>query len=176
MKQTVSQLTLSLHPELPIEVTFDGPDTSSEGGLLLLRQADTKLGLCEWFSSLLPDDRMGSRVQHDRLEQVRQRIYPIACGYEDCNDADHLRHDPLLKTVCDRTLTDAGLSSQPTLTRLENAVTGKALRLLTARFEDEWVSSLPADTTACWCAFRRPSHWPKCLPRSRRGSQLIRRN
>jgi len=147
MKQTVSQLTIGFHPELPTDVTFDGPDTSSDGGLLLLRQADMQLGLCKWFSSLLPDERMGSRVQHDRLEQVRQRIYQIACGYEDCNDANHLRHDPLLKTVCDRTPTDAGLSSQPTLTRLENAVTGKALRLLTARFEDEWVSSLPADTT-----------------------------
>jgi hypothetical protein len=86
-------------------------------------------------------------VEHDRHEQVSQRIYQIALGYEDCNDADTLRHDPLFKLVCDRApKSPQGLSSQPTLSRLENAVTGNSLRKMIAVLEQAYVERLPADT------------------------------
>jgi hypothetical protein len=52
------------------------------------------------MAAALPDERDQSRVVHSRLEQIAQRVFMIACGYEDCNDADSLRHDPLFKTVC----------------------------------------------------------------------------
>jgi len=148
MKQTVSQLRLGFHDKQRVDVTFDAPDTSSDGGLLLLRQVDEELGLSDWFSWQMPDERDQGRLRHDRKEQVRQRVFQIACGYEDCNDADDLRTDPLLKTVCDMNPDDeGGLSSQPTLSRFENSVTGWHLRQLMNRFEDTYVEGLPEDTT-----------------------------
>jgi hypothetical protein len=78
---------------------------------------------------------------------VHQRLYQIALGYEDCNDADRLRSDPLLKTVCDRAPEDpAGLSSQPTLSRFENAADPGTIKRLPEQFEQRWVDALAADT------------------------------
>jgi len=108
---------------------------------VLLRQTDDRLRLSEWFAALLPDGRDPAKVEHDRREQVRQRLYQIALGYEDCNDADRLRHDPLLKSVCDRPPRDTGLSSQPTLSRLENAIDWPTLRALLRRLEDHYITS-----------------------------------
>lgn len=114
---------------------------------MLLRQVDDRLRLTEWFSDLLPDERRDDRVVHDRQEQIRQRVYQIAAGYEDCNDADTLRDDPLLKTVCDRNPSDPqGLSSQPTLTRLENSVDARTVKKLLLTFEQKYVEELPENT------------------------------
>ncbi len=96
------QVAFGFHRQLPVEAVFDAPEVSSDGGLLLLRETDDRLGLSRWFAACLPDARAAERVEHDRLEQVRQRVLQIAMGYEDCNDADTLRHDPMLKTACDR--------------------------------------------------------------------------
>jgi hypothetical protein len=146
MIECISQLRLGFHPTVPVTVGFDAPQISSDGGVLLLRQTDDRLGLSEWFARLLPDERDPAKVKHERREQVRQRLYQIALGYEDCNDADRLRHDPLLKSVCDRTPTDAGLSSQPTLSRLENTIEGRTLRAILQRLEEHYLQSLPAVT------------------------------
>jgi hypothetical protein len=107
---------------LPLEASFDGGRLTSDGGLPWLEQADRALALCAAFAAVIPDWRRGP-VRH-RLELlVRQRVFQIACGYEDQDDADTLRTDPLLKLVCGR-LPETGpdLASQPTLSRLENAV------------------------------------------------------
>ena len=147
MTECIPQLRLCFHPELPVVVDFDAPEISSDGGALLLRQVDEQLGLSAGFSACLSETREGQRVQHSRQEQSRQRIFQIALGYEDCNDADRLRHDPLLKTVCDRTAQDRqGLSSQPTLSRFENAQDGAVLRRLVCFFEERYVQALPAET------------------------------
>lgn len=147
MTDCSAPLDLGFHPDRPIYVTFDAPETSSDGGLLLLRQVDERLGLSRWFADSLVDRRDPSRVEHSRLEQVRQRVYQIAMGYEDCNDADQLRHDPMFKLVCDRLPDkDAGLSSQPSLSRFENAVDGATLNRLRHAFERTYVEGLAADT------------------------------
>ena len=147
MTECTRQLRLSFHPESPVVVEFDAPEISSDGGALLLRQVDDRLGLSAGFSACLVEHRERHRVQHSRQEQSRQRIFQIALGYEDCNDADRLRQDPLLKTVCDRTPQDQlGLSSQPTLSRFENAQDAATLRRLVCFFENRYVSELPADT------------------------------
>jgi hypothetical protein len=126
---------------------MDGPDSSSDGGALLLRQIDQELGLTAGLARWLQDRRDRSRVVHSRAEQVRQRVLQIALGYEDANDADRLRHDPILTTVCDRLPDDArGLSSQPTLSRLENSVSRLVLGRLVRWFERDYVRSLPPDT------------------------------
>ena len=143
----IAQTRLDFHPDLPVDVTFDGPQLSSDGGLLLLRQVDDQLGLAARVAAVLRDDRDPDRVVHSRLEQVRQRVFQIALGYQDANDATALRHDPLLKVACDRTPTpDAALSSQPTLSRLENGVTGREVVALQRALERDYVASLPTDT------------------------------
>jgi hypothetical protein len=141
MAECITQLALDFHPTVPLTVAFDAPHISSDGGALLLRQMDDRLGLSERLAALLPDERDPRKVKHARREQMRQRLYQIALGYADCNDADRVRHDPLLKSVCDRTPQADGLSSQPTLSRLENAVDARTLRALLREIEEQYVSS-----------------------------------
>jgi hypothetical protein len=141
MAEGIAQLSLDFHPTVPITVAFDAPQISSDGGVVLLRQMDERLGLSERLATLLPDAREARKVRHARREQVRQRLYQIALGYADCNDADRLRHDPLLKSVCDRTPQAGGLSSQPTLSRLENAVDARTRRAVLREVEEQYVRS-----------------------------------
>jgi hypothetical protein len=111
---------------LPLEATFDGGRLTSDGGLPWLGEAEAALGLCPAFAACIRDWRRGP-VRHALETLIRQRIFQIACGYEDQDDADTLRHDPLLKVVCGR-LPESGadLASQPTMSRLENAVDWRA--------------------------------------------------
>lgn len=147
MTQYTARCRAEFHPKQPIDITFDAPDISSDGGALLLRRIDEQLGLTERMAACLPDDRDPRRVQHTRGEQLRQRVFQIVLGYEDANDADTLRRDPVLQTVCDRAPDDPqGLSSQPTLSRFENAIDGASLRRLLRRFERDYVAALPEDT------------------------------
>ena len=90
----------------------------------------------------MPDERDSSKIKHNHCEQMRQRLYQIALGDPDCNDADRLRQDPVRKSVCDRPPYAEGLSSQPTLSRLENAVTGGRLRALVGEIEEPYGRSL----------------------------------
>ncbi|MBV9282916.1 MAG: IS1380 family transposase [Chloroflexi bacterium] len=108
-----------------LDVSFDGPQLTSDGGLCWLSEADTALGLCAALAAHIPEWRRGS-VHHSLEALVRQRVFQIACGYEDQDDADTLRSDPLLKLVCGRLPEGPDLASQPTLSRLENAVDAKA--------------------------------------------------
>jgi Transposase DDE domain group 1 len=107
---------------LPLNAAFDAGRLTSDGGLVWLSEADRLLGICDAFAGCVPDWRRGP-VLHSLSTLVRQRIFQIACGYADQNDATTLRSDPLLKAVCGR-LPESGLdlASQPTLSRLENAV------------------------------------------------------
>jgi hypothetical protein len=111
-------------PRGPLQAHFDGPQLTSDGGLCWLAEADMALGLCATLARHIPEWRHGP-VRHTLETLVRQRVLPMACGYEDQNDAATLRHDPLLKLVCGRLPQEADLASQPTLSRLENAVAAK---------------------------------------------------
>lgn len=137
----------------PIELQFQGRRTvltadaehvSSDGGVILLRQMDERLGLTARLVPSLGDLRDSSRVAHSRLEQLRQRVYQICLGYEDCNDADWLRHDPALRLACDAE--DHAMSSQPTLSRFENAVTGRELNRLLRTYEQDYFDELAPTT------------------------------
>ena len=105
---------------LPLTVDFLGGRLTSDGGLPWLAEADAALGLTEALAAALPDRR---HHRHHALQaMLAQRIYQIASGYDDQNDATTLRHDPLLKQVCGRLpVSGAALASQPTLSRLDNA-------------------------------------------------------
>jgi hypothetical protein len=99
-----------------VQVDFNGGDVTSDGGALLLRQADRRLGLSRAISRLLEDPRRQKSVQHTLPALLRQRVYGIALGYEDLNDHDTLRDDLLFQTGVERTDRLAGHSS---LHRLE---------------------------------------------------------
>lgn len=129
----------------PLVLSCDAPDVSSDGGVLLLRQLDDRLGLTRSFAALMSDDRDPVRRRHARVEQIRQRVYQIVLGYEDCLDANRLRHDPAMQHACGAG--DRPLSSQPTLSRLENAITGRELNRLWREFERQYVDGLDASTT-----------------------------
>jgi hypothetical protein len=114
--------TFATPSPLPLEAAFDGGRLTSDGGLPWLAEAEAALGLCAAFAARIPEWRRG-RVRHSLETLVRQRVFQLACGYADQDDADTLRTDPLLKLVCGRLPdSDADLASQPTLSRLENAV------------------------------------------------------
>jgi Transposase DDE domain group 1 len=111
---------------------FDAGRLTSDGGLAWVRRADSELELCATLAARIPDWRRGP-VRHSLETLVRQRVYQIACGYEDQDDADTLRTDPLLKLVCGRAPeAGADLASQPTLSRLENAVNARTCYRLAA--------------------------------------------
>jgi DDE family transposase len=121
----VSQSIAFRLPATHLTAAFDGPQLTSDGGLCWLAEADHALGLCTLLAAHLPEWRHRSG-RHSLETLVHQRVMQIACGYEDQNDATTLRSDPLLKLVCGRLPADGDLASQPTLSRLENAVDFKA--------------------------------------------------
>jgi hypothetical protein len=122
MTDCSTDLTLFPLPTKPVVIRADGGALTSDAGALLLRQLDERLGLSRRLMGCLVDRRERGKVQHDLLSLLRQRIYQIALGYEDCNDADYLRADPALKLAVGRAPLEADLASQPTLSRLENQV------------------------------------------------------
>ena len=123
----------------PVTITFDGGHLASDGGLVLVQRVDAMLGLTARLAACIRDVRDPKLVEQPLLILLRQRVFGLACGYEDCNDFDTLRRDPLFKLTAGRQpLTGLDLGSQPTLSRLENAVGAKDLvrlsRALVERF------------------------------------------
>jgi hypothetical protein len=127
-RQTVMDEDIALPFDLPavarkkVSAAFDGGRITSDGGVMLLAQAERRLGVAERLAAVMPDGRDASRVIHLLPDILRARIFAIACGYEDADDLDRLRSDPAFKLACSR-LPDTGrdLCSQPTISRWENA-------------------------------------------------------
>ena len=126
MTDCIPQLGFSFYRHHPIHADFSGGQITSDAGLLPLRAFDQRHHLTRDLAQLLSDPRQDDRVRHDSLALLRQRIYQIVAGYEDANDADRLRHDPLLQIIADQPLGQA-LGSQPTLSRWENAPSARDL-------------------------------------------------
>ena len=112
----------------PLTATFDAGRLSSDGGLIVLREAARQLGLAEVITAPLCDAREPVRVVHTYADMALARMLMISAGYEDCDDIDALRADPALKLACGRCPeSGADLMSQPTLSRLENLAQWRAL-------------------------------------------------
>lgn len=120
-----------LFPEIfskPVVAHFDQRQGSSDGGAVLLKAADRRLGLTAALAACLVDERQPGKVEHETEELLAQRIYGIACGYADANDAARLAGDPVHKLLVGRDPVEgADLASQPTLSRFENAPDRKQL-------------------------------------------------
>ena len=100
-----------------LEINFNGGDISSDGGVLLLREADKKLGLTAELAKIFPDRRNQDLITHTVENMIRQRVYSIALGYEDLNDHNELRRCLAMQSAIG---TDEVMASSPTLCRLEN--------------------------------------------------------
>ncbi|MCP4958730.1 MAG: IS1380 family transposase, partial [Actinomycetia bacterium] len=106
----------------PVVAAFDQEHSSSDGGALLLKAIDEKLGLSEQLAECLRDDRQAGKVRHDLSELVQQRMFAIALGYPDGNDANELADDPIHKMLIGRNPVHGDrLASQSTVSRFENA-------------------------------------------------------
>ncbi len=120
-----------LFPDLfnkPLVATFDQPHASSDGGAIVLKAAEARYGLIDGFARCLVDERQAGKVRHTLEDLLAQRIYGLACGHPDANDADRLADDPIHKLLLDRDPIDGdALASQPTISRFENHVGSQAL-------------------------------------------------
>jgi hypothetical protein len=104
-----------------LQADFDGGTLSSDGGVLFLREIEAQIGIIRRFARALDDPRDARYTDHSYEEMLSQRIFQIACGYEDANDCDPLRHDPAFKAACGRLpILGEPLASQPSMSRLEN--------------------------------------------------------
>jgi len=133
------QLTFSFLKRRNLTVDFGGGEITSDAGLLLIRQADNSLELISGLAECIRDVRDARYVDHALVTLLRQRIYQVVAGYEDCNDANVVRRDPALKAACGRKLSDEDLGSQPTLSRLENAITRNDLYHVGEYFLDLYI-------------------------------------
>lgn len=120
--QSVPGTALDFFPSRPVEFELSAAPLSSDAGLLVFRQFDEQIRLTEQFAAALDDRRDPTFTKHSLLTMLRQRIYGILADYEDQNDHDTLRSDPIFKLIADRLPDDPDLASQPTLSRFENAV------------------------------------------------------
>jgi hypothetical protein len=121
---------------------FTGGDITSDAGALLLREVDHKLGLIQKLDAVIPDPRNPALIIHQQLTLLRQRIFAIAMGYEDGNDHQHLRDDPLMQLITERGIDpEKPLASPPTLCRLENRVMRRTLGDIAKVFVEVFIAS-----------------------------------
>lgn len=132
-----------------ITAAFDGGRLTSDGGVLLLAQAERAMGLCRRLAACIADPRDPARVIHRLDDILRARVFAIACGYEDADDLDALRDDPGFRLALDKLPgSGAGLASQPTMSRWENAPTTRELARMMAAMIDIYCASYPAAPAA----------------------------
>src|ERR1700730_15562661 len=111
----------------PVVVKFDGGLLSSDGGILALREVEQRLGVADRLPGCMVDPRAPDQITHSLADIIRFRLLMISAGYEDGNDANSLRGDPMFKMALDLTPSDRALCSQSTISRLENLPDARAL-------------------------------------------------
>jgi Transposase DDE domain group 1 len=172
--QDVKQIEFDFLADLPVVVQRHEGQLTSDAGLLPIAQFDRRLNYTARMAACLEaepadDPRQRHRkpqTQLQRIEMLRQRLFGILAGYEDCNDHDTLRDDPALKMVADRLPEDDALASQPTLSRFENSVTPAILQQLIdftittgiERLKEKNGGRLPASITLDLDATDDPTH------------------
>lgn len=139
------RLLIEVIDHKPVLLDFQAGRLSSDAGLLLLGQVDGHLGLTHALASMLPDKRDPKRTRHSMIDLLRQRVFQIAGGYQDQDDSDSLRDDPILKLLLGRAPeTGAALASQPTISRFENGVGPKTLYQMADVFVAQFIRSYAA--------------------------------
>ena len=114
---------------------------TSDAGVLLLRQAEQKLKLLKKLSSCISDTRHKSYTKHSIETMIKQRVFAIACGYEDVNDHNELRKDSMFKIAADKNSQDSNLASAPTICRMENSISRRELIEMSKIFVEIFIES-----------------------------------
>jgi len=125
----------------PIVIQSSNAPLTSDAGLLPIRQFDERIGFTRQFAAALNDRRDPERTEHSMLDMVRMRIYGILADYEDQNDHDSLRSDPVFKLIANRSPDGDDLASQPTLSRFENDIDIPSLKRLRDVLIDQFIAS-----------------------------------
>jgi hypothetical protein len=120
---------------------FDGGEMSADGGLLLRREVEERIGLADRLAGCLIDTRDPERLDRKMAAILRFRMMMIAGGYEDGNDASSLRCDPVFKMATERLPSEPDLCSQPTISRMENAPDVRALRRMAGALVEQYTGS-----------------------------------
>lgn len=142
MKNNQFQCSLPLISGCHTEFHFDTPNSTTDTGVLLLSAVEKQMGIIRRIADAIVDTRNQKRISHTQESMLAQRIYQISMGYEDTNDADALRKDTAFLNATGRhPLTEPELSSQPTLTRLENRITCMDLLRISDVFLDCYIES-----------------------------------
>jgi hypothetical protein len=155
---TSKQLEFEPFGRRRVEANFDGGDVSSDGGLLLLRKLERRLGLIDAVARALADPRDPERIEHELVDMLRQRVFALVQGYEDLNDHAALRNDVLMQTACER---DTALASAPTLCRLENRASRAAAWTIHKVMVEKFIASFkdaPAELVLDFDATDDPLH------------------
>jgi hypothetical protein len=161
VSQAAFEFSLDFGTSKPVVVEPSTAQVSSDAGLLLFRQLDEQLGVTEQLAAALTDPRDPDRTTHTYLEMVRMRVYGVLADYPDQNDHDVLRSDPVFKVVCERSIDDKDLASQPTLSRFENATDVSAFSRLDEGLLDQFIASFdepPRHLTLDLDPFDDPTH------------------
>jgi hypothetical protein len=126
----------------PVILDFNGGQISSDGGILLLREVENQIKIVSSLAEVINDPRDSRYVKHTVIDMMMQRVSQIAAGYEDADDCDALRSDPIFKMFANRLPeVDEDLASQPTMSRFENSITRTYLYRLAKVFVDNFISS-----------------------------------
>lgn len=135
---TVERFEFPSFQRRKVEGSFSGGDVSSDGGILLVAQADRLLGLTEAINQEVRDPRDPDQITHPQIDLIRQRIYGLAMGYEDLNDHQSLRKDLAWQSALQRVDT---LASSPTLCRLENRADRQSALAISRVFVEQFIAS-----------------------------------
>lgn len=151
MTECTGQIDLFSIGRRKVTIESNGTFITSNAGVLLASRIEQRLGLAKRLSGVLRDERERAFVTHTYESQMRQRLLQIACGYEDCNDATELRHEPAFLTAMGRVAGQEGsaLASQPTLSRFEQRDAGELLRMSEV-LVDLWIDQLVARGPKAW--------------------------
>ncbi len=143
--QPKNEITIGDIRDKSLILNFNGGDISSDAGALLFREVEVQIGLIKAMAGVIPESRDTRYVRHTLTDLLIQRVTQISCGYEDANDCDDLRNDPVFKILAGRypEIGDA-LSSQPTMSRFENSISRTTLYRLATVFVDAFVASYAA--------------------------------
>jgi Transposase DDE domain group 1 len=142
MTECNSELPYDFPSWRPLAVRFSELELSSDASILLARQAEEQVQVCRGLSECIQEWRDPNKIIHSLNQMVSQRVYQFVGGYEDANDSNLLRHDPIFKIACERT-PNAGkdlLASQPTMTRLENHVGKREVCAMRSRMVDGFIN------------------------------------
>lgn len=148
MTDSCRQFSLNFFNKKSLEVKFSELDLSSDAGVLLVRQAEEQLKVCEGMAACFTDNRDQAKVKHPVNQLISQRVYQITAGYENANDSNYLRQDPIFKLACNQVPIPAEnlLASQPTMSRLENQVTKQDIKEIRRFFMGRFLQNYPQDS------------------------------